>query len=411
MIETIGQKLRQEREARSLNLEQVAKATRIRVHYLQALEAGNFESLPSRVQARGFLRSYADYLDLDARTLLAELDGEMVPEVIPVPEAPAMEAQISEALEERPETIFAEVGQKLKRQRELLGLSYEDVERHTHLREHNLRALEAGQLEELPSPVQARGMLSNYAAFLGLDPDPLLLRFADGLQAGLVQKQMAQPVTRAQSTRRASKLPISVGRLFSGELLVGGLIILFLVGFVSWAALRIFTLRSGQEPLPTAPSIAEVLLATPSATGSPTPIPATPTIPVILPPTDQPDTASTEEIPGAPTSGEAVLVYLTVQQRAWIRVLVDGEIVLSGRVLPGTAYNFTGDERVEILTGNAAALQVFYNQQDLGTLGLYGEVVNRVFTLEGIQTPTPTVTLTPTLTPRPTRTPPGTASP
>ena len=37
----------------------------------------------------------------------------------------------------------------------------------------------------LPSPVQGRGMLKNYADFLGLESDTLLLTFADGLQTGL----------------------------------------------------------------------------------------------------------------------------------------------------------------------------------------------------------------------------------
>jgi hypothetical protein len=55
---------------------------------------------------------------------------------------------------------------------------------------------------------------------------------------------------------------------------------------------------------------------------------------------------------------------------------------------------------VELLTGDGDALQVFFNQQDLGALGQPGEVVNLVFTLDGMQTPTPTVTPSPTSTPR-----------
>jgi hypothetical protein len=34
-------------------------------------------------------------------------------------------------------------------------------------------------------------------------------------------------------------------------------------------------------------------------------------------------------------------------------------------------------------------------------MGLFGQVVYRVYTLDGVQTPTPTITLTPTATPRP----------
>jgi cytoskeletal protein RodZ len=413
MTESIGQQLRQARKARSLTLEDVAQATHMRVHYLQALESNDIEALPSMVQARGFLRSYAEFLELDAEPLLLALSGEVsseetLPALEPTPET-IQDVGLSE---DAPEAIFIEIGQKLKRQRELLGLSLEDVERHTHLRIHNLQALEAGRVDDLPSPVQARGMLSNYAVFLGLDPEPLLLRFADGLQARLTQKQLAQRPSRPKSTRQPSRLPVSIRRIFSGELLVGTIVIIFLIGFVVWAAVRIFTLQTDQgEPPPTAPSIAEVLLATQTATTTPTQVPSTPTIPAVVPPTVGVEEDNTDEEPPFPGPGESVLVYITVRQRAWVRVIVDDEVVLSGRVLPGNAYNFAGDERVELLTGNGAALQVFFNQQDQGPLGLYGEVVHRVFTIDSIQTPTPTITSTPTVTPRATQTPRFTASP
>jgi len=80
-------------------------------------------------------------------------------------------------------------------------------------------------------------------------------------------------------------------------------------------------------------------------------------------------------------------------------------------VLAGSAYNFEGKERVELLTSNGAALQVFYNQQDQGILGLFGEAIYQVYTLEGVQTPTPTITPTGTTTPRPSPTPRQTVTP
>jgi hypothetical protein len=81
-----------------------------------------------------------------------------------------------------------------------------------------------------------------------------------------------------------------------------------------------------------------------------------------------------------------------------MRVSVDGEIEFEGRVIPGSAYQFSGQERIELLTGNAGALQIFFNQNDLGVLGDYGEVIYRVFTAEGMLLPTPSVTPTATAT-------------
>jgi hypothetical protein len=90
---------------------------------------------------------------------------------------------------------------------------------------------------------------------------------------------------------------------------------------------------------------------------------------------------------------------------------VDGEIEQEGRVLPGSAYLFSGNELVVIQTGNAAALQVYFNQQDQGILGQFGEVIERAYSPSGpvqptaMPTPLPTSTSPPEATPTPTPTP------
>ncbi len=56
-----------------LTLEKVFESTRIRVQYLQALEEDDLSVMPSPVQARGYLRNYAEFLGLDVAKLLEEL--------------------------------------------------------------------------------------------------------------------------------------------------------------------------------------------------------------------------------------------------------------------------------------------------------------------------------------------------
>jgi len=71
-METIGQRLRQARERLGLSLEEAERTTRIRSQHLAALERDDFQALPSPVQARGFLKNYADYLALDTDRLLQD---------------------------------------------------------------------------------------------------------------------------------------------------------------------------------------------------------------------------------------------------------------------------------------------------------------------------------------------------
>src|SRR5215217_3613269 len=73
MTQTIGQRLKIEREEQRLTLEKVFEATRIRVPYLRALEGDDLSVLPSPVQARGYLRNYAEFLGLDFDAILDEM--------------------------------------------------------------------------------------------------------------------------------------------------------------------------------------------------------------------------------------------------------------------------------------------------------------------------------------------------
>ncbi|HEY6653576.1 MAG TPA: helix-turn-helix domain-containing protein [Solirubrobacterales bacterium] len=72
MAPTIGQKLRQARAERGVELSEVERATKIRAKFLEAMEEDRWEELPAPVYARGFLDIYARYLGLDQQALLDE---------------------------------------------------------------------------------------------------------------------------------------------------------------------------------------------------------------------------------------------------------------------------------------------------------------------------------------------------
>jgi hypothetical protein len=99
-----------------------------------------------------------------------------------------------------------------------------------------------------------------------------------------------------------------------------------------------------------------------------------------------------------------VNLRLVARQRAWVQITVDGEEAFSGRMLPGEEQTFTGLESVEVTTGNGAGVRIYYNGQDQGPMGDVGQVVSRVWTLDGVLTPTPTQTQTPTASPPATET-------
>lgn len=75
-MKEIGEILRQARVARGLSLHDVQSDLKIRERYLVALEEGDPSPFPALVYLRGFLRSYATYLGLDAGELLSRLPSE-----------------------------------------------------------------------------------------------------------------------------------------------------------------------------------------------------------------------------------------------------------------------------------------------------------------------------------------------
>ena len=516
MPESIGQQLKKEREARFLTLEKASEATRIRVVFLKALEADDYSVMPSAAQGRGFLRNYAEYLDLNIDLMIEEIQRSAVPvevsgplpqvnlveteipplveeqeeekparsflsswfgrrpKVQPLPELESPEPEIAaeqvtetqpeeksvpmeaeqvevkdepkigilskmqewfrsrfEKKESQPEpeapvvvepeiqrnvpsqpadVIFAEIGHRLRERRELISLTYEEVERHTKLRAVFVKALEEGALDKLPSPVQMRGMLANYATFLDLDTDAILLRFADGLQARRYEKYAETPRDKIQ-TEVVTSIPM-LRSFIAGDLVFGVVMIAILIGLGFWGVGRVVNSQDDQSAAPTLPAL-NVVNSTPSPispseidlTASPVETPLATALEAVV------DGTTTVEAP--PTLGvdANVIVSIFAVERAFIRVSVDGELVFEGRVVPREEMTFEAVDQVVILTGNAAALRVTYNGRDLGLMGAVGEVVNRVYLISGVATPTATIPPTPTNTLPVTDTPTPTATP
>jgi cytoskeletal protein RodZ len=75
----IGRILEQKRKERGLSLEEVEQATKIRKRYLTGLEREDYTILPDAVYARGFLKTYANYLGLDGEALSQHLRSNRKP--------------------------------------------------------------------------------------------------------------------------------------------------------------------------------------------------------------------------------------------------------------------------------------------------------------------------------------------
>ncbi len=122
-----------------------------------------------------------------------------------------------------------------------------------------------------------------------------------------------------------------------------------------------------------------------------------PTIPqaqgvTLIPVQDTPSTATPAATSSTATLPANVNVELNVVavERTYARITVDGKVQFDGEAVPGTAYPYEAKNQVEILVGSASALSITYNGRDLGLMGNFGQVVDNIYTAQGVITPTAT---------------------
>jgi cytoskeletal protein RodZ len=279
-----------------------------------------------------------------------------------------------------------EIGQTLRETRERLGLTLEEIERTTHIRAARLEALERGELESMPSQAQARGFLRNYAEALGLDPLVLLSRY-DESRGRIKSPASTQSSVEGAVTRRNSRS--------SSELVLTTLVALAVIAILVWGSGQLMEALSGDQAAITEQAVLPDSDVTPTATVAP---PAT----ISNLPGDVSLVEPTQITPTATlilNVLDRVNLRIVAETDSFAEVVVDGEQAYRGRLQAGEQLNYTGDTAIEITTGNAGGLRIFFNDRDEGLLGEIGQVMVRIWTPRGAQTPTPTITVTPTASP------------
>jgi len=105
-VEELGSLLREAREAKGLTLSEAQQTTRINSKYLQALEEGRYDQLPTQVHVRGYLRNYAKYLMLDPNPLLERYELNQTSHAAIAPLNSEPQPSTGPALQSREDRVF-----------------------------------------------------------------------------------------------------------------------------------------------------------------------------------------------------------------------------------------------------------------------------------------------------------------
>ncbi len=96
------------------------------------------------------------------------------------------------------------LGELLRREREILGVSLDEMARYTKVRKIYLEKIENDQLDDFLPDVYVKGFLRNYAKYLGLDPEKIILQYRK--EKG-IQKNIQRSFSPCKKETFFSKLP------------------------------------------------------------------------------------------------------------------------------------------------------------------------------------------------------------
>jgi cytoskeletal protein RodZ len=306
---------------------------------------------------------------------------------------------------------MSELGRLLSEARAAKRATLAEVEAKTRIRQKYVEALESGSFADLPRGAVARGFLRSYADYLGLDADEVLALYARESGDSEDDVPIAEPGKPRYVDYRPLEVELMDTRPSLGWLRWGvTLVIVAALAAVGWwflgrgSAGGLSSLAFWAEPTATVTATHTptpwIVTATPSLTPAATEVVATPTSDLLLLPT--PTVAATITPTSLPTATPEIVariaMSLTVNQRSWIRVVADDQVVQEGLLEGGESRFWEAARSIVFRTGNAGGVSLALNGEDLGPLGDIGQVIERTWVVDQGQV-SETAPETPTSTP------------
>jgi cytoskeleton protein RodZ len=268
-------------------------------------------------------------------------------------------------------------GERLRREREMRGISLNEISESTKISRRHLEALENEDFEALPGGVFNRGFVRAYARFVGIDEEQAVADYN-----AMCNEQPPPPdqfplevhdkPDRELNPRR-SPIPLILA-------------VAALVGFIAavWMRSRGHQPDAGKN---VAAPVSASANSRDNATPSPLPVaektPAKPTPVNSVTPADKKTVALPPRVP-SPTPDRRFVVVVRAKEDAWVSLRADGLTTWEGLLKADKQRLVRAGKQVVLTTGNAGALIVSHNGKVLRGLGNENEVRTLTFTRAGL---------------------------
>lgn len=300
-------------------------------------------------------------------------------------------------------------GDRLRREREMRGVSLDEIAQATKIGTRLLRALEEEQFDLLPGGIFNKGFVRAYAKYLGINEEQAV---ADYMQAAGESELEFREFTQNQADIYSRGASESTGNRGFPILPVLILLVIVAAGFGGWKLYQQH-LKDRDSAASTSaeagvPSTSQV--SSPSSTAnqtSPTAAPQSNTQPVTNPsnsatgptqaePTNSSGLSSGQQVsqpaqtqPAAAglAAGKNFQVALHTTGPAWVSIKADGKIAVRGIVPADQTKTIQADDEIIVWTGNAGVTQLSFNGNPVPVTGQTNEVKLLVFKSNGLQPP------------------------
>jgi len=246
-------------------------------------------------------------------------------------------------------------GEVLKRRREELGLGIKDVAELLKLKAEYLSSIEEDRFEKLPVAVYTIGYIRCYAAYLHVDPEPILSFYSGHLSH-------PRPSTIIPVASSKKKIP----NYYYGIPIVVLLLIALVVSTIRRDAAGPKIDMASAPPKP-------AQIETPQQT---TPI-EEPTPP--LSQSGQPPAVSQVQSPKMPTAGIEHRLEVIANDLTWVHITFSHGGTDEALLRPGTTKTWSFPEQAMLKIGNAGGVRLNIDGQDIGSPGSNGQVMTITF--------------------------------
>jgi cytoskeleton protein RodZ len=254
-------------------------------------------------------------------------------------------------------------GDHLKREREMRGVTLEEISAATRIAPRFLAALENEQWELLPGGVFNRGFIRSVARYLGLDEDSLVAEYA------LETRGRTEPGVVADPPEEPHRnwARVFVVALLALVVLAGGWAAVHFLGPKIAARLH----KHSGEPVNSAPDAgAQSSLQTSVQASGPASTTTTPSDPAI---SANPAVIANGGYAIAAGNAAALDLKTEATKAAEIKVVADGRVLFDGHVDARQVYRFTAVDSLEISSSDSSAIQLELNGQPVSAGGAPGQ--------------------------------------